>query len=413
MNKIAIVAWREFNETVRTWAFVFGVIFIPGLITAFIYAGEYIAKAASREKVEVRKLLVRDEHGGVLAPLTAGVAQWNTTNANRPFELITSDDDESALATKVRDGSHYAYLVLPKSLDGKDAVRLARADDQLAAGRALGDLINGAIVQVRFASEKPPLNYLHVQTLQAPVPITNIDPTTLQPRGEDDEMARVITPFAFMFLLYMGTFGISMGLLTSVIEEKSSRVVEVLLAAISSTQLMAGKILGMVAVGVLVMAVWAAVGYLGARAQSVGYMVTPYRLLFVGLYFVPGFLLMASMLAAIGAACNTLKEAQSMSSPLSLINIVPMVLWFQLSQYPQSMLSVALSYVPPITPFVMILRVCADPDIPLWQIVTTLALLWACVVGMMIAAGKIFRVGILMYGKPPTMVELAKWMRQA
>lgn len=413
MNKIAIVAWREFNETVRTWAFVFGVILIPGLITGFIYAGEYISKAASLEKVEVRKLLVRDEHGGVFAPLTAGVAQWNDKNKNRPFELMLTQDEEPALAAKVRGGSHYAYLIVPQTIDGKEPVRLARADDQLATGRALSDLINGAIVQIRFASENPPLNYVHVQALQAPLTIANIDPDTLMPRGQDDEVARVITPFAFMFLLYMGTFGISMGLLTSVIEEKSSRVVEVLLAAISPMQLMAGKILGMAAVGVVVLGIWVAVGYSGARAQHMEHMVSGLRLTYVGLYFVPAFLLMSALLAGIGAACNTLKEAQSMISPLSILNILPMVLWFQLSQFPNSALSLVLSFIPPITPFVMILRICADPDIPIWQIVVTLVLMWAAVFIAIWAAAKVFRIGVLMYGKPPSIRELIHWVRFA
>lgn len=415
MNKIAIIAWREFSETVRTWAFVFGVIFIPGLITAFIFAGEYIAKSAAREKVETRKILVHDT-GGKFAPLfSMAIDEWNKQNQNRPFETVTArDDEEEALAKRVRDGSHYAYLVVtPGAIAGTEPVRLARADDQLSTGRALGELINAVAVRIRFGQHDPPLNYDEVKKLQTDVAIANIDPATLKPRSDDDEMARVITPFAFMFLLYMGTFGISMGLLTSVIEEKSSRVVEVLLAAVSSTQLMAGKILGMVLVGVLVMGVWAAVGYVGAQARNVGYMVTPFRLVFVALYFVPGFLFMSSLLAAIGAACNTLKEAQSMSSPLSLINIVPMVMWFQLSQYPNSVLSVVLSYIPPITPFVMILRVCADPDIPIWQIITTQALLWLCVAGMIWAAGRIFRVGILMYGKPPSILELGRWLRQS
>ena len=122
---------------------------------------------------------------------------------------------------------------------------------------------------------------------------------------------------------------------------------------------------------------------------------------------------MAALLAAVGSVCNTLKEAQSMSSPLTILNIVPMVLWFPLTQNPGSVLGVALSFIPPITPFVMILRICADPDTPLWQIVASLALLWLSVIAMVWAAGKVFRIGVLMYGKAPTLKELVRWVRYA
>jgi ABC-2 type transport system permease protein len=143
------------------------------------------------------------------------------------------------------------------------------------------------------------------------------------------------------------------------------------------------------------------------------YLVSTERLGYVLLYFVPSFLLYASILAAFGSACNTLKEAQAMTFPLSLMTVVPMLFWFQLSQNPNSTLAMVLSFIPPITPFVMILRVCADPSIPIWQVVATLALLWASVVGAIWASAKIFRVGVLMYGNPPGLKGLVRWVRQA
>ena len=96
-----------------------------------------------------------------------------------------------------------------------------------------------------------------------------------------------------------------------------------------------------------------------------------------------------------------------------MLSIVPMMLWWLLMLNPNSMLSVVLSYIPPITPMVMILRICADPGIPMIQIVTTLALLWASVFFMIWFSAKIFRIGVLMYGKPPSLKELIRWVRYA
>ncbi|GAG35303.1 unnamed protein product, partial [marine sediment metagenome] len=244
-----------------------------------------------------------------------------------------------------------------------------------------------------------------VTRLQSPVGFRQVDVTSGQ-ETTGSELTRFMTPFAFMFLLFMGTMTISQGLLTSVIEEKSSRVVEVLLSAVSPTQLMGGKILGMVGVGAVLLTIWGGVGYGGALARDMSYLVTPYQLTYLVLYFVPGFLLTSAFLAAVGAACNSIKEAQSMAAPLTLLTIVPMMLWWAITQNPNSTLSIVLSYIPPITPFVMILRVCADPEIPIIEIVATQAVLWVSVLLTIWLAGKIFRVGVLMYGKPPSPREL-------
>ncbi|MCC6360156.1 MAG: ABC transporter permease [Phycisphaerales bacterium] len=413
MNKIWTVAWREFIETVKTRAFFIGVILMPGLIVGAIYGANMMEEFARKEQTPLRRIAVVDEGAGVLPPLRAAVEKYNAENPQQPIEVEATDADEESLQREVRAEKWYAYIVVPAAAvtaDGKP--RVGRRDDQLVAGRMLASLVESAVVEARFEAAEPKVDRKQVQYLQRPVQLEMVNVASGKAAGED-EMARILTPFAFMFLLYMGTFGISMGLLTSVLEEKSSRVVEVLLAAISPTQLMAGKILGMSLVGVVVLGTWSAVGYLTARSQHMEHLITGVRLLWITLYFIPGFLLMSAILAGIGSACNTLKEAQSMVSPLSILNIVPMVLWFQLSQYPHSALSIALSYIPPITPFVMILRLCADPDLPLWQFITTLALMWVSVIAAIWAAGKIFRVGVLMYGKPPSIRELVRWIRYA
>ena len=117
--------------------------------------------------------------------------------------------------------------------------------------------------------------------------------------------------------------------------------------------------------GFLLLTVWGSVGFGSAQQYHVADLVTRYRLTIAALYFVPGFLLLSALLAAIGSACNELKDAQSMVFPLSLLTIIPMIFWFYISQSPASTVSIALSFVPPIAPFIMILRICSDPDTPL------------------------------------------------
>ncbi len=441
MNKILVVAGREYIETVKTKTFFVSSILLPMLMIVLIFGTEKIGKLAEKQVVKTRTIALVDRTGVVADVLRGRLADYNRDNPQRKLELRPVDPasaDLDALRAQVREGKLYAYLVIPAgvldppperaapattpglgelseapaSAPAGPACELGRKDTTLEIQMAVQKMLDESVARLRFERHEPPLDYDLVQRLETPVRVREVDVRS----GRDtsgNELIRFMTPFAFMFLLFMGTMTISQGLLTSVIEEKSSRVVEVLLSAISPTQMMAGKILGMVGVGATLMLIWGAVGYGGAESRGMGYLVTPYRLTFVVLYFIPGFLLFSAFLAAVGAACNTLKEAQSMAAPLTLLTIVPMMLWWQISQNPNGILSIVLSYIPPITPFVMILRVCADPDTPMFQIVTTLAILWLAVVAVIWLAGKVFRVGVLMYGKQPSFKELLRWLRYA
>lgn len=412
MDKILAVARREFLATVRTKAFVLSVVLMPGIIVGAMLGGGLLQKQSAREEIPLRRLAVVDHSGAVLSDLSERIAAHNAERPNQPFELEAAAAETPAeeLARRVRDGTLYAYLVLSEdAVSGNGGGTLARKDDSLQVGRGLEHMIHEAVTAARLREAGlDPERIVQVQS--RPIPIQELDGRTGQPVASE-RFARMMTPFAFMFLLFMGTFGIGQGLLTTLIEEKGSRVIEVLLSAVSPMQLLTGKIVGMVAVGCLLVSVWGGVGFASAQKYHVAELVTGYRLLMALLYFLPGFLLLSSLLAAIGSACNELKEAQSMVFPLSLITIVPMIFWYYIAEHPQSPFSVALSYVPPVTPMVMVLRICADPYTPLWQLASTLALLWVSVFAAMWVAGKVFRVGVLMYGKPPTLTELARWVR--
>ncbi|MBU0637788.1 MAG: ABC transporter permease [Planctomycetes bacterium] len=412
MDKIFTVAVREFIETVKTKAFLISTVFMPILLVVAIAGTGWVGQLAEEKSVPPRRVALVDQSGMVATEFMKEVLKNNEEDPTKQFKVTAVPPeaaDEEDLAEDVRGGALYAYLLIPPNvIDESAPCSLGRKDSQFEPGRRLQTMLNEAVRAVRFAQAG--IDRRAVDDLMASVPIRTIDVQTGE-EASGGEAARLLTPFGFMLLLFMGIFGISQGLLTSVIEEKSSRVVEVLLSAVSPTQLMAGKIVGMAAVGAVLLGVWGTVGYFGAQSQGVSYLVTGYRLLHVALYFVPGFLLIASILAGVGSACNTLKEAQSMIFPLSLVTFIPMIFWFQISQNPASLFSIVLSYIPPITPFVMVLRICVDPETPLWQVISTLVVLWLAVLAAIWAAGRVFRVGVLMYGKPPSLRELLRWLR--
>ncbi len=415
MGKILAVARREFLATVRTKAFLLSVVLMPGIIIGALAGGDVLQRRSAEETRPLRRLGVLDYTGVVYPELASQVEQHNAERPNQPYELERATPSPAAaedLAARVRAGELYAYLIVaPDAVTERGGCTLSRKDNPLRLGRGIEEMVTDAVTAARLRSAD--LDPDKIERLrEREIPIQQLDGQTGRPIGSDG-MARAMTPFAFMLLLLMGTFGISQGLLTTLIEEKSSRVIEMLLSALSPIQLLAGKILGMATVGFLLIGVWGAVGFASAQKYNVAELVTGYRVLVALLYFMPGFLLISSLLAAIGSACNELKDAQSMVFPLSLITLVPMVFWYYIAEHPEAAFSVALSYLPPVTPMVMILRICADPHTPWWQLATTLGVLWASVVGAMWVAGKVFRVGVLMYGKPPSLTELWRWVRSA
>lgn len=417
MNKIMIVAGREFYETVKSKMFIISSLLVPVLIMGTTFASKYLIEAAEKEEQPDRDIAVIDATDGFGEVLVAAGAAYNEQNPQRKlvFELQEGDPEaakESATA-KINAGALYAYVFLPAELldVGGPAPELGRKDSNIEVRRTIESLIERAVVAARFEGE-PGLDYGRVQQLQSSPGLREIDVASGRDTT-DAVFANIMTPFAFMFLLFMGTMNISQGLLTSLIEEKSSRIVEVLLSAVSPMQLLAGKIIGMVAVGMLLMAIWGGVGYYAAAKNDMEYLVSTDRLLYLALYFVPGFLFVSAALAAVGSACNTLKDAQGLAFPLTITTIVPLMLWYVIVSNPHSAISIVLSFIPPITPYIMVLRICADPEIPMWQIVSTLVLLWATVLATVWLGAKIFRVGVLMYGKAPTPIELLRWIRYA
>jgi ABC-2 type transport system permease protein len=185
--------------------------------------------------------------------------------------------------------------------------------------------------------------------------------------------------------------------------------VEVLLSAVSPFELLAGKILGLAGAGLAaVTACGALVAGVAAYRGLVG-VVRPSSLVYFLLYYVPAFLLAASAFAAIGAACNQLKETQGLVLPVLLPFAIPLFAWVPITTDPSGPLAVALSFIPPTAAQTMVLRLAASPNVPVLHVVLSMAVLWISVPIAMRAAARVFRTGILMYGKRPGLREIARW----
>ena len=224
----------------------------------------------------------------------------------------------------------------------------------------------------------------------------------------------------FFFLIYMSIFIYGAYIMRGVLEEKNNRIVEVIVSSIRPTTLMLGKILGIGLVGLTQYAVWAflalAVALPGAAAViGMGEGLPHIPVATIGafvLFFLLGYFLYSSLYAALSAPFNTEQEAQQFVMIPGIILILTSTTWFFAFNQPNGMLATVLSFFPFTAPLMMFMRISVQTP-PLWQIATSVALLVATIVAVAWFAGRIYRVGILMYGKKPTLPEIFRWAMQA
>ena len=220
-------------------------------------------------------------------------------------------------------------------------------------------------------------------------------------------------PMGYMILLLVGIMVGGQNMLTSTVEEKSSRVVEVLLSAVSPLELMAGKLLGAMAISLVMMSFHAGIGVVLLASFSLLGLLDPVLLLYLLIFFLLGFFVLGSLMLAVGAAVNDMNEAASLQAPLVMVIMVPWLFWPAVARSPDSVLAHVVSFLPPINPFGMVIRMASTQPPPWWQVWLSIAIGVASVGGAVWVTAKVFRIGLLMYGKPPDLRTLVRWVRAA
>jgi ABC-2 type transport system permease protein len=420
MRKILKIAQREYFETVKTRTFLISLLFTPILVVGIIFFTSMISRSeGARPPV---RLVVTDLSAQLAGEIEVSLNKHNQSNPKRQIlpEPLAAEDDanlaEEQGRAQLRSGRVDAYVVIDKDIiEGAGKVHVYTYKSKptiMDALWAIEGIICNAVVDQRCKVQNIPPKLL-ADIRDVPVERVEIGARANEQRvqSQSQTMVKTMVPFFFMFMIYMGIIGIGQQMLSSVIEEKNSRIIETLLSAVSPFELMAGKILGLAAIGLTIVGLWSAVSYGSVLWQGISIDVTGKLLFYFVVYYILGFLLFSSLLAAIGSVCNTLKETQELMMPVILILILPMITWFKLVQSPDGVLARVLSLVPPVSPLVMPLRISAGSNVDIVEILASVALLAAAVLLTMWLAGKIFRTGILMYGKRPSLREISRWLR--
>jgi ABC-2 type transport system permease protein len=280
--------------------------------------------------------------------------------------------------------------------------------------RWLEDAVNQAVAEHRFTTAG--IDQTLVKKLTSYVTFTpyglverSADGTAV-PAKEMDEVARIGVPMFALVLMFMGVMTGAMHLLNAIIEEKMSKISEVLLGSVTPFQLLAGKLLGVVTVSLLLTLVYLVGGIYALLSFGRLDLIDPVLIGWFLVLMICAALMFGAIFLAIGSACSDLKDSQSMVQSAMMLIMLAYLASFVVMRAPESGLAVGLSMFPTITPFAMMLRLATPPGPPLWQVLVSVALLIASTAAVVWAAGRIFRVGLLMQGKPPNIPELLKWI---
>jgi len=419
MQKVLKVAQREYIETVKTKTFIFMILMLPVMILLIVYFAGKLKDSGSADRPSL-KVAVTDLSGSdqFRTQIEASFEKHNTDNPGRKVELQESQATEEQEKERLRRGELDVYIVLDKDVleeTGKMHVYTHKAKPPvIEALWTVESPLRDAVFKQRCKEHE--LSPDLVRSLRnLPIERMETGSTGGQDRvqSEGDRVVKMMIPFFFMYLLFIGILTMGQQMLSSIIEEKNSRVIEVLLSAVSPFELMAGKILGLVSVGLTVVLLWGVSACAAAGWQGLNLDIGPVILTYFILYYVLAFFMFGSFMVGIGPICNTIKETQSLLKPVIIMCVVPIIAWQNIIRDANGTLARVLSFFPLTTPMVMILRLSSGAEIWIVEILGSIVLLAASVLGGVWVAARVFRTGILMYGKRPGLREVGRWLKQA
>jgi ABC-2 type transport system permease protein len=426
MKKILTVARSEFLTAVQSKAFLVGIAMLPILVFGSMAIQKFCADRTDRE---IRKVAVIDRTGQLYPLLAQAATLWNERQVKdgvvvgprfaveQTADAPSLDAVKLALSDRVRRRELFAFVELPPELmTGKPVVRYYTENSTYEPlPRWIEQLVSRLVMAQRLQASNVDLPT--IQALMQRTELTSLGLVQRDPNGvlieakKTDAVRSFVTPVVLMMLMFILVISTASPLLNSVMEEKMTRISEVLLGSLTPFQLMMGKLAGIVAVSLLLAVIYLSGAYGLALYNGYGDAVTPMQIVWFVVYLVLAMLIYGSLFIAIGAAATDLKDAQGMMTPVMMLFMLPMFVWLPVLRAPGSTMAIVASLIPFATPILMTLRLALKPGPAAWQIVASFLLTAITTALFVWAAGRIFRVGILMQGKSANFSEMLRWMR--
>ena len=410
VNKVRIIAWHEYIVNVRRIGFIFITLLFPalgmiGLVIAGFFSGQATSFLRTQFAREARKIGIVDQYG-LFTPIAPQFAE----------DFIAFSDEDAAKRALLADQVG-AFVVISSDYlaTGKVTSYTKSGIDNVASvgSRDLSALLINGLLSGK-------VDDAYLKRASDPVKLT---PVTLDAKGKPTTggvtsiIAGFVAPYVFSILLFIAVFASSGYLLRSVSDEKETRVIEIVLSSVSPTELLAGKVIGLGALGLTQVGVWllsslALSGGLGALIAGAVVVLNPGNFLLAALYFVLGYLLFGAVMAAAGALGTNMRESQQLAGIFSFTAAIP---WFFASivfTNPNALLARVFSFFPLTAPTMMMLRLPMT-EVPLVDIVGSLIVLLISIPIALWLGAKVFRMGLLMYGKRPSIAEIVAALQSA
>jgi ABC-2 type transport system permease protein len=429
MEKILVIIKREYLQRVRTRAFVIGTLLTPVLLLVLSLLPVLIATRDSGP----RKIVVFDQTGdpdlfnaisdrlktektaGSIELTRFGVAQDEDLN------LLKTKDDIDRLMKKLGSdriaGSNNGLLILRAGiLDGTRPQYYSENSSDFITNAALTNAINSALIEGRLT--RAGIKNVSYSELMSQV---ELDVSKIGSEGVTKESEQTFAvALVMLFFIYITILMYGISTMRGVIEEKQSRIVEVVISSVKPFNMLMGKLIGIGLVGLTQYLIWvlAALGFtllgvsVATRMNFSMPSIPASLLIYFVVYFVLGYFLFATLYALVGSMVSSEEEAQQMQMPVTMLIVVPMMIFWLIVREPNSSLSTVISMIPFFAPTLMMMRIAIISP-PLWQILLSMLLMIGAIIGVVWIASKIYRITILMYGKKPTLAELGRWLRYA
>ena len=330
-----------------------------------------------------------------------------TQDGSPQFLFIDLNSEKEALdsvLSKFIDG----YVVIPSTVVDSGQVRyFSESLSNIKIYTSLRRILNQLVIEQRMLDQD--IDIKLVGKLSRKIEFETYEIDELGKTSEGDELSSFLVPYLFLMILFMTVFMSGQLLLRSVMEERTSRTIEILLSSVTPDDIMKGKIMGLGALGMFQMVFYLVVGLSVTYYKGWATIDLP-QIPFFMIFFTTGYLFYAAIFAAMGTFFTSEQEAQQSSGIISLVAVLPMVFASYFITNPGSTFTIGLTYVPPLTPFMMIIRL-GTGTVEINEIIYATALMVLSCWFMLGVSGKIFRTAILLYGKKITLHEVIKWVR--
>ena len=449
MRKFLAVVKHEYKKVVLKWSFLIGTLLLPTLAIVFTFVPMIIFSLRG----EATRIAVYDPSGKILPRLEKNLSaermmekakkaaadsfkkmdasqdeklKNNAAQFMQEFKLVpfvgkgTTDEIRTELLREVLGNEIDAYLMVPADISAKDALFefRSRKGGDFISNDTLKDALNDAVRSQRLADANISEDKLLELSAAANLDAKGLDETG----GEKDTGGVFIASFVIGLMIYITLAIYGQQILGAVVEEKETRIAEILFSSARPFELMMGKLVGVGLAGLTQLGIWvgtiaALLGFLALQTDLSAILstvptITPLMVLYFLIFFLLGFFLYASIFALIGSMVTTVQEGGQFAFPPIMIMLAAFYFCFAVIRDPNSTVSFWATIAPFLAPITMPVRILAETP-PFWQIALSIILNIAAIAALVWLASRVYRVGMLMYGKRATIPEVWKWIRQA